>query len=208
MTMMLRLRNNAPQVVAISGIAGSGKTTIAKALAQKWNATAIYWDDFDELSSSPDDYVEWFESGCKEGGDAWRYPLLADVLNRLTKGESPICPVTQKKLNPTSLIIFDAPLGRSHEETAPFISYLVHLDTPLDVALSRRVLRDYSSSHSSVEILEALQFYLERSRPLFKDLFDTKGGADLVLSGLERIEVQMAMIEANLGGIRDDAFLT
>lgn len=41
-----------PYIIWISGASGAGKSTIAKALAKKLNATVIYWDEYDEISKA------------------------------------------------------------------------------------------------------------------------------------------------------------
>ncbi|HXW53424.1 MAG TPA: hypothetical protein VEL47_04880 [Myxococcota bacterium] len=42
------------RIIGISGISGAGTTTTTKALAEALNATALYWDDFDDISSGPE----------------------------------------------------------------------------------------------------------------------------------------------------------
>lgn len=168
-------------VVGISGISGSGKTTLTKLLADELDATAIFWDDFDDISKSPEDYVAWFESGSPGGADAWDYPLLADTIRRLQFGETVISPATKEKLESKKWIVFDAPLGRDHKQTAHYIDFWIHLDTPLDIALGRRVLRDFNAQTPTQEILENIRFYLEKSRPMFTKKY--KESADMIVDG-------------------------
>lgn len=51
------------KVIGISGISGSGKTTLTKELALKLNTTSLYWDEFDDISKSPDDMASWQNQG-------------------------------------------------------------------------------------------------------------------------------------------------
>jgi len=95
-------------IIGISGISGAGKTTVAKALSKMLNATAVFWDDFDEISTCPDDYVAWYASG--QGYEVWNYPALAMILETLKKGQSIDHSALHHLLEPTKYIVFDAPM--------------------------------------------------------------------------------------------------
>lgn len=166
------------KIIGISGISGAGTTTLTKALGTALNATTIFWDDFDDISESHDDLVEWFKSSKDYG--AWHYPALEETLKTLKAGLSMKHPASGQDLPPSSVVIFDAPLGRMHRATGQYIDLLIHLDTSMDVALSRRVLRDYREKPK--EIIDDLEWYLADGRPLF-DASETKKTADLVLNG-------------------------
>ncbi len=49
------------RIIAISGNTGAGKSTLAKLLAKKLEASIVTWDDYDEFSAEPDDYVKWYQ---------------------------------------------------------------------------------------------------------------------------------------------------
>lgn len=53
---------NYPYIVGISGISGAGKSTLTSALQKEINATLLAWDNFDEISTGPYDYVDWYKS--------------------------------------------------------------------------------------------------------------------------------------------------
>ena len=183
-----------PKIIGISGIGGSGKSTLTKALSKKLNATALYWDDFDEISESPSDYVKWYETS-KNYND-WKYDALADVLKKLKSGEKVICPATKKELLPTDYVIFDAPLGRKHKTTGQYIDYCIFLDTPLDIALARRLLRNYRDKNNLniADILLELDFYLASSRPLYEMDYQNKDQFDLIADGSLSTEKQVELI--------------
>lgn len=186
-----------PTIIGISGIAGSGKSTLAKALVNKLEATLIAWDDYDGISVSPSDYVVWYESGQPEGLMAWKYPKLAETLAKLKGRKSFLCPATDKNLVANKWIVFDAPLGREHSETGAYIDFWVHIDTPLDIAICRRLLRDFEHA-SGKEILEDIKFYLERTRPMF--MMPPKLSPDLIVDGTKTTREQIHDI---LSMIRD-----
>ncbi len=184
------------KVIGISGISGSGKSTLAKALALRLNATLIAWDEYDDISISPTDYVSWHEAGCPEGYAAWKYPQLAKVLQNLKSGKPIASILNGIRLDPTPWIIFDAPLGRQHVETGQFIDFHVHIDIPLDIALGRRLLRDFTKEANAGLILEDIKYYLEESRPLFTD--SCGENAELVIDGQMLIEDQLKLVLRSL----------
>lgn len=169
-----------PFVIGISGISGAGKSTLIKKLSETLQATTIFWDDYDEISHAPQDYVEWFYSS-KNYYD-WIYPKLVDTLDRLKKSETIICPATRRELFPTKYILFDAPLGYCHQATGKYIDFLICLDTPLDIALARRLIRDYQNNPNPQKMFQELQEYLSKSRPLFV-LSPEEKASNLIIDG-------------------------
>lgn len=177
------------KIIGISGISGAGKTTVTNVLAKGLNATAIFWDDFDDISTSPDDYVAWYHTG--QGNEAWDYPALAKTLEVLKGGELHVHPALNQPLKPTSHIIFDAPMGRLHKQTGKYIDSWVHIDVPLDIALARRIIRDFRRDpRPAPEIIEELQYYIDHSRPLFF-AEEEKQKAELVIDGTLSVEEQV-----------------
>ena len=148
-------------VIGISGISGSGKSTLTKALSSDLNATALYWDDFDAISTAPSDYLAWYESG--QNYKVWDYAELAHAIDKLKVNNRIQHPSLQIDLKPSKHIIVDAPLGKLHSQTARHIDIFIHLDTPLDIALSRRILRDFNDSNNSCDILAYIDDYLNHS---------------------------------------------
>jgi len=162
------------KIIGIQGVSGSGKTTLTHALGKVLSATTLFWDDFDSISTSPSDYVEWFKTS-KNHND-WKYDALAETLRSLKEEQSLICPATKRKLTPTKHIIFDAPLGYDHKATGKWIDFLVFLNTPPDIALARRLYRDYqpNAKRNDNDILEEIFDYLESTRPVYMETYERK----------------------------------
>ena len=180
------------RVIGISGNTAAGKTTLALALKEKLNATYLCWDDFDEISKWPEDYVDWYKRG--EHYEEFDYPALANTLEILKKQESVLHPTLHYPLNPSNIIIFDAPLGPLHQQTGKYIDFCIHVEVPLDILLARRIIRDFRNSDKSKEMLIAeLEYYLEDSRPLYFD-DALKEAADLVIDGLLDTEAQVLKV--------------
>lgn len=176
-----------PLIIGISGISGAGKSTLIKRLAETLQSTTIFWDDYDEISKGPQDYVEWFYSS-KDYND-WIYPKLVDTLHQLKKGEPIVCPATRRNLTPTKYILFDAPLGYCHQTTGKYIDFLICLDTPPDIALARRLIRDHQSNSNPQKMIQELEEYLSKSRPLFI-LSSEKKASDLLVDGSLALQEQ------------------
>ena len=188
-------------IIGISGVSGSGKTTLTRSLGKALHATAIFWDDFDPISEGPSDYVTWFETSrdCND----WKYDALADVLRSLKQGKTLICPATQRKLIPTEYIVFDAPLGYEHQATGQWIDFLIFLDTPPDIALARRLIRDYKPlAHPSGDrILKEVEDYLSSTRPVYLESYEKKNESDLLLDGSLSLE---ALLRQCIGSLKDE----
>lgn len=182
------------KIIGISGIGGSGKSVVTKALGKALGATMIFWDDFDEISKDPEDLIEWYNS--TQDYSKWKYDSLAEVLKELKTGKKVICPATKKELIPTQYIVFDAPLGRRHTETGKYIDYSIFLNTSLDVALARRVLRDFrdQSNLNIAEIFEELDFYLTTSRPLYAMNYTNMELHNFIADGNEPLDILTAKI--------------
>ena len=110
-------------------------------------------------------------------------------MHKLKSGETIICPATRQKLTPTKYILFDAPLGYCHQSTGKYIDFLICLDTPLDIALARRLIRDYQNDPNPQKMVQELQEYLSKSRPLFI-LSPEEKTSDLIVDGSLALEEQ------------------
>lgn len=181
------------KIIGICGISGSGKSTLTKALGTALSATTLYWDDFDEISQAPHDYVEWFEKS--RDYSAWKYDGLVNVLQHLKNDSKIICPATQKELMPTEYVIFDAPMGYKHLPTGKYIDSLIYLDTPLDVALARRILRDVEKpDFDKFQLKQELEHYLAYARKVYVYAANEKEGSHLIINGYTPIEDQVKFI--------------
>jgi uridine kinase len=128
-------------VVGISGPSGGGKTTIAKQVAALLGAAVVlHFDDYDNVSVHPADYAAWLAQGADY--NAWQLPQLAHDVCLLKQGQAIRSPLDSRLIAPAPYVVFDAPLGRAHQATGQHIDWMVYLDTPLDIALARRLLRD------------------------------------------------------------------
>lgn len=161
-------------VVGISAVSGGGKTRLVADLAgQLMGAVTVSFDDFDDTTKPPGNMQSWLA----DGGDynAWQ---AADLARKLQSLKSSRIDSGQHELQ---YVIFDAPLGRAHDETGKYIDHMVFVDTPFDVAMARRQLRDGFDQWGD----DHLRQYLEWSRELFTHhVKQVSADVDLVVNGL------------------------
>ena len=185
-----------PFVIGISSISGGGKTATTKKLATLLsNSVTLYFDDYDDTNVHPENRQEWLQKGADY--NAWKTPTLTKDLKTLKSG-NPITSVLDGSIiSPAQFIIFDAPLGRAHCDSGRFIDYMVFIDTPLDVAMARRLLRDDCPIES---LKESLSSYLDGGRTIYLQFEQQiKEKSDLILDGSLPIDDLAEAIYASLG---------
>jgi hypothetical protein len=179
-------------VICIAGTSGAGKTTLTKVMARRCgNALVVSFDDYAYAPPSElPDSRRWVAEGADPA--AWKVPSLTKDLLELRQGRPIRHPVTKFVTIPTPIIVLEEPFGRSRPEIGTLIDFVAVLDTPLEVALARRLLRELRSSENSepgrlsFRHIKFLDEYLEKGvRNLYVavQLLALKQ-ADFVLDGL------------------------
>lgn len=163
-----------PYVVSISTVSGGGKTTIVNLLQKSLQASltccnVLYFDDY-TFSSSPEDLFAWTVRGADF--NEWNLEeLKADIIK-----------ITEK--SNTDYLLLDYPFGYENDMLRPFIDVAVFIDTPLDIALCRRILRDYKGGGRKT-LFSDLQYYAGRGRYAYLPMIQTvKPNTDLIVDGL------------------------
>lgn len=175
-------------MTGISSVSGGGKTAVTQKLVELLkDALTLCFDAHDKTNIHPENLEAWLI----EGGDynAWETPVLTRDLQALTSGYHLTSPLDGSKVSPAEYVVFDAPLGRAHRDTGRFIDLMVFIDTPLDVAMARRLLRDMANAETNADeavkrIGVELSSYLNGARQLYVEFQDRiKVQCDLVLDG-------------------------
>ena len=198
------IKNKSGFVIGISSVSGGGKTAVARKLTQLLqDAVMLCFDDYDDTTVHPEDLRAWFTAGADY--NVWKTPRLTNDLLSLTTGNCITSPVDGSNIPTAKYIVFDAPLGRAHADTGRFIDFMVFIDTPLDIAMARRIMRDFTThtkkgTEYSVECINAhLSTYLNGGRLLFLELGNQiKGNCDIVLDGHLTVDELAATIHKRL----------
>jgi uridine kinase len=136
-------------VICIAGTSGAGKTTLTRAMARRCgNALVVSFDDYAYAPPSVlPDSRRWIAEGADPA--AWKVPNLTEDLSKLRQGKPIRHPVTNVVTIPTPIIVVEEPFGRSRPELGTLIDFVAVLDTPLEVALARRLLRELRGAENS-----------------------------------------------------------
>ena len=176
-------------VVGISSPSGGGKTTVARRVSEILkDAVPLFFDDYDFDNVHPENIRQWLEQGADY--NAWKTPRLKNDLSKLKAGEPIDSPIDGTTIHSRRYVIFDAPLGYAHAEIGALIDFMVFIDTPLDVAMARRLLRDLASkppagANDALDSLESgLTAYLDYARDAYLEIDrQVKPACDLILDG-------------------------
>ena len=181
-----------PYIIGIVGASGSGKTTIAKELAElAGNASLMSQDNY--YRSLPDgvDSKDWnFDD-----------PAVIDLehltrdLEALKRGETVEGPryifSTHKRapdtvtLKPAPLIIVEGLFLFTSEALRNVFDLKIFIDLPLDVCLERRVARDVVERGRTEETIR--RRWVEQVEPMYRKYVEpTRDFADLLLIPAER----------------------
>ena len=127
-------------VIAVSSVAGGGKTTLVKSAANFLKGTTRFFDDYASMSQYPPDIKEWVEDGADV--NEWKTPLFAQDLAALRRGESIVSPLDGASILPSEFIVIEEPMGGERAEMASLIDFVAVIDIPLEIALAGRLLRN------------------------------------------------------------------
>ena len=85
----------------------------------------------------PDDGLHWIA----EGADltAFELPRFGEDVRKLREGEAVITP-TGRRVEPASYLVIEEPFGSGRKDMAGLVDFGVCIDTPMEVALARRLL--------------------------------------------------------------------
>ena len=181
-------------IIGISSVTGGGKTAVTQRLVKVLeDAVALHFDDYDDTNIHPVDLQRWYATGADY--DVYETPVFTNHLQALKVGRSIRYPTGNVAVGPAKYVVADAPLGRAHSESGRFIDLMVFIDTPLDVALTRRMLRDIDrqNGRTSDEALhyvkDELSGYLAQARPIYEEFQERmRATSDVIVDGTLSID--------------------
>jgi len=161
------------KVIALSGVSGAGKTSVINCLAKEFNSPILLFDDFVAPNTYPLDMKAWLHDGADVS--KIKSPRFTKALSELkTQCGSP-------------MIFIEEPFGRERAEIAHLIDYVIMLDIPMEVCLSRVIKRHLTYSNDPTK---SLSNYLRRYDDYLRDVYirvsnQVRENSDLVLNQVE-----------------------
>lgn len=197
-----------PLVIGIAGGSGSGKSTVARAIAAALPDEAVtilehdaYYRDRVDLSFNERERVNFDHP---EALDTW---LLVDHLRALRDGqaiEAPSydfvahrrCPTT-RSVQPTRVLIVEGILIFTDEQLRSLLDIKVYVDTDADIRALRRVRRDIEQRGRTFQSVR--EQYYRTVRPMHLQFVEpSKRWADVIIPEGGQNEVGVDLIVSKL----------
>jgi uridine kinase len=198
-----------PLIIGIAGGTGSGKSTVARKVAEALPKSSVaflemdaYYHDFRHLSLAQLQRVNW------DHPDALDVDLLSSHLQALGRGEAVETPVYEfathsrsartRRIEPADVVVLDGILLLADASVRELCDVKVFVDADADIRLIRRIRRDTTVRGRSLE--SVLDQYLTTVQPMHLQFVEpSKRYADVIVprggSNLVAIEMIVAKIQ-------------
>lgn len=168
------------KVIAIAAVTAGGKTTIVNELKKKLpKAKSLHFDDYD-FEGAVEDYYKWTIDGADYS--VWNLePLKKDIVDIINDGNC-------------DYLLLDYPFAYCHNDIREYIDCAIFIDTPLDIAMARRVLRDMKDATAN-EIRQEMEMYIQYARVAYVQMLKAiLPSSDYVIDGMKELEEQVEEI--------------
>ncbi len=197
-----------PLIIGIAGGSGSGKSTVARNVADSLGSLSVafidmdaYYRNFGELTLDERRRLNW------DHPDAFDYDLLTDHLERLGNRETVDKPVydfvTHLRseeaitVEPSDVIVIDGILLFVDSRVRELCDVKVFVDADADIRLIRRIQRDISARGRPLD--EVIEQYLLTVQPMHLQFVEpSKRYADIIVPRGGHNSVAIEMIAAKI----------
>lgn len=201
-----------PLIIGIAGGTGSGKSTVARKVAEALADSSVaflemdaYYRDFRHLTLEQLHHVNW------DHPDAFDTDLLTAHLEALTRGEAVEMPVYEfathsraartHRIEPADVVVLDGILLLADANVRALCDVKVFVDADPDIRLIRRIRRDTAVRGRTLE--SVLDQYLSTVQPMHLQFVEpSKRYADVIVprggSNTVAIEMLVAKIQRRL----------
>lgn len=162
------------KIISVAAVTAGGKTTVVNELKKRLrNSRSLHFDDY-TFEGEIDNFYQWVLDGANYY--VWNLNPLEEDIKKIKSAE--IC----------DYLILDYPFAYCHDTIKPYIDTAFFVDTPLDISLARRILRDMSDATAD-EIRRDLEMYLKYARTAFIQMQkDILPSSDYVIDGTLSVE--------------------
>jgi uridine kinase len=197
-----------PLIMGIAGGSGSGKTTVARRVAEAMPGASValvemdsYYKNLTHLTYEERRHVNW------DHPDAFDIDLFVSQLSRLAAGEAIDKPVydfvtharapESVRVEPTQVVVIDGILLFVDARVRELCDVKVYVDADADIRLLRRMRRDMRKRGRPLE--EIIEQYLTTVRPMHLEFVEpSKRYADIIVPRGGRNQVAIEMIVARI----------
>lgn len=197
-----------PLIIGIAGGSGSGKSTVARKVAEALHGASLAFIDMDAY------YVNFSHLPLEERKRInWDHPealdldLLAEHLAQLARGEAIEKPIYDfvshtrrpevQRIEPADVIVIDGILLFVDERVRELCDVKVFVDAEADIRLMRRIKRDMRVRGRSLE--EVLDQYVRTVQPMHLQFVEpSKRWADVIVPRGGHNTVAIEMIVAKI----------
>src|SRR2546427_330765 len=192
-----------PLIIGIAGGSGSGKSTVARNVAELLTTSSVafidmdaYYKNFPELSLDERRQLNW------DHPDAFDYDLLRSHLDALSRRQAIEKPeydfvthlrrVRPTRVEPADVVVIDGILLFVDDRVRDLCDVKVFVDADADIRLIRRIERD--TNHRGRPLDEIIEQYLSTVQPMHLEFVEpSKRYADVIVprGGHNAIAIEM-----------------
>ena len=201
---------HSPLIIAISGASGSGKSlfteNLLNAFSEQGRPVQVLREDHyyraqDHLPKEAREKTNY------DHPNAFEHELLQEHLNQLRSGE-PIeyphyCFKTHTRLpesetlKPAPVIILEGIMLLARPELLPLFNVKIFIDTPLDICLMRRMMRDVKERGRNIE--SVARQYEATVKPMYHSFIEpSRFTADVVVTQGGKNQIALDVIKSHI----------
>ena len=199
---------NKPVIISIAGGSGSGKTTVAKKIMNRFKGRNIVLINLDDYYKRHDDLtLEEREKINYDHPNSIDFDLFYYQLNSLVNGirvEKPIYDFTihnrsdeTEIVESANIILLEGILVLQDERIRNLSDIKIFIDTDSDIRFIRRLKRDINERGRSLD--SVINQYLQTVRPMHEAFVErTKKYADIIIPNEKNHNVAVSLIESKI----------
>lgn len=168
------------KIISIAAVTAGGKTTLVNEIKRQLpKVKSLHFDDY-SFEGEVEDFYKWTMQGADY--NVWNLsPLIEDI-----------CAI--KRQSDCDYLLLDYPFAYCHKELSQYIDCAIFIDTPLDIAMARRILRDMKDATGEA-IRQDMENYIKYARIAYVQMLkDVLPSSDYVIDGMKELDDKVAEV--------------